>query len=160
MRLHAVTAGALVLLCSASSLHAQDPTAAQVADIERAVKEQVLQYYQTVDALDGNLHIRFWSREKIIGFASGGRLETSVDAMTEGWRRMAGNRKASTFDCQSIPVRVFSSDAAMAMCIGPLRIEMKDGTVNNYNFVGTSMWAKEAAGWKLIFVQETSATRQ
>ena len=160
MRLQAVTSGAFLILCCASSVSAQAPTAAQVADIEKAVQEQVLQYYRSVDALDVNLHTRFWSPERIIGFASSGRLETSVNAMTDGWRTMVGNRKASKFDCQSIPVRVFSSDVAMAMCIGPLRVEMKNGNVNNYNFVGTSIWTKEAAGWKLIFVQETSSTRQ
>jgi len=158
MRVRHLLIVAIALIIAGVAARAQAPAPAQVAEIEKAVADQVRQYYRAVNTLDLS-DMQFWSRGKLIGHASGGKVEASLDAITANWRTMASNRISNNFDCQSVPVRVLSADTAMAMCIGPLRIEYKNGNISNFNYLGTMLWAKEAAGWKVIFLQETSATR-
>jgi ketosteroid isomerase-like protein len=135
-------------------------TAAQKAEIEKAVKEVVLQSYRIVETMDVDAAAKLWSRENFIGTLTAGRFVTNFETMVSNWRTSFANRKAHKWDLPDLTVRVFSPDTALVICSGSFRNELKNGNIANYNYSGSMILVKESSGWKIAYLAETSAARQ
>lgn len=153
-------AACLILLSLAVPVQGQTITIAQKADIEKAVKEQVIQYFRAIETMDMEAIFRYWSRENLIAQVTGGRTVTSVDTMMKNWKTAFDNRQAHRFDIQNVMVRVFSPDAAVAVCTGLFRNELKNGNVSNFNYANTMIWIKESGMWKAASLIESTSARQ
>jgi ketosteroid isomerase-like protein len=68
--------------------------------------------------------------------------------------------KEDRIDIQDVIVRIFSEDAALAICSGLRRLEQKDGKIFNINFVYTHIWMKESNGWKIVYSGLSQETKQ
>ena len=150
----------LMLLSFAVPVSAQTLTDSQKADIEKAVKEQVAQYFRTVDTMDVDAALKLWSREKLIAQVASGRVVPSIETMTTNWKNAFANRKTHHFEIQDVMVRVFSPDTALAICSGSFRNELKSGNISNYNYVATMIWTKDTSGWKVAYLGESSVAKQ
>jgi hypothetical protein len=151
---------ALILLIYAVPIQAQTMTAAQKAEIEKAVKEVVLQSYRIVETMDVDAAAKPWSRGNFIGQLTSGRFVTDFDTMVSNWKTSFANRKAHKWELQDVAVRVFSPDTALATFSGSFRNELKNGNLSNYNYAGSMILVKESSGWKIAYLAETTAAKQ
>jgi hypothetical protein len=151
---------ALMLLIFAFPVQAQTMTAAQKAEIEKAVKNQITQMLVVWDTLNLEASMQFWSRDKIIGELRPTGLVTNLDTMLATWKKDSANRKTQKIDIQDAKLQIISPDMVIATSIGYLRIELKNGNINNYNYANTTIWVKESGGWKMAFLAEKTAARQ
>ena len=155
-----VIAACLMLLFVVVPVQAQTLTDTQKAEIEKIVKEQITALCSTFDTLDVESAFKLWSRDKLIGEVTAGRIDTSIDAMIKRWKSSNANVLRRKNDIQEIKVNVISPDVAFATSKNLVRVELKNGNVNNSNWVGTFLWVKESSGWKLAFYGQSSSAIQ
>jgi hypothetical protein len=142
----------------ASLVSAQNLSDAHRAGIEKAVKEQVVALCRTFDAVDPEGSLRMWSREKLIGEVTAGRIDASIDSMTSRWQNGSANVVRRQNDIQEVKVYPFSPDVAFVTCTNRLRVEQKSGNVTNYNWVGSFVWVRESGSWKVAFMAQSVST--
>lgn len=148
---------ALMLLIITVPLQAQTVTDAQKAEIEKAVKGQITQYYGALDTLSAEASTQFWSRDKILGSLTATGLNSDLDSVLKGLKNTFSNRKAQKSDISDIKVIVPSPDTAIAIAKGTYRIEYRNGNISNGNWASTTIWVKEPAGWKMAHIVQNSA---
>lgn len=150
----------LTLLLIAVPLQAQTMTDAQKAEIEKAVKDQVTQRYAASDSLSAESVIQFWSRDKILGTLSPTGLNSDLESILKGVRSTFATLKVQKSELLGIKVFLISPEMAVAFTKGTGRFEYKNGNITSSNWANTSIWVKEAGGWKMIHSAGTAATRQ
>jgi hypothetical protein len=151
---------AFMLLLAAIPVQAQTATAGQKADMEKAVKEQFLQYFRLIDAMDADTAYKMWTQERMIGKLGSGQLATSVEEMIKSAKTAFANRKAHKFDFQNLTTRVLSQDAVIVVGSGSFRNELKSGNIWNYNYLCTQVWVRQDNAWRLAYMAENSAAKQ
>jgi ketosteroid isomerase-like protein len=150
----------LMLLFFAIPVQAQTMTAAQKADIEKAVKAKVTQLYGIWDSMNAEAYVQLWSRDKIIGELSATGLQTNFETMLNNFKTNFANQTSRKNNILDIRVDVLSPEMALAFSKSGLRIETKSGNIANYNYADITIWVKESGEWKLAHWAYASATKQ
>lgn len=150
----------LMLLMFAVPLQAQIPMDAQKAEIEKAINEQVAALCRTFDTADTEAFIKLWSRDKLIGEVSAGRLDPSIDSIMNRSKNVNATVTRRKNEIQEVKTHILSPDVAFVTCKTLGRNEFKNGNVNNFHWLGTMIWVKESSGWKLAFLGQSSAAVQ
>ena len=151
---------ALMILLVAIPLQAQTVTAAQKAEIEKAVKEQVVLMWRTADTLDVEKYSQFYSREKFMGVLAAGHIAATLEEMKQVWKKNWDNRKEQKRDPGDVRIHVLSADTAVAYWSSTLMIVLKSGDITNYRWAGTAIFTKESSGWKVTSLATASAVMQ
>jgi hypothetical protein len=151
---------ALIFLLLAVPLQAQTMTAAQKADIEKAIKDKVTQMYSALDTLSPEAFVALWSHDKIIGALGPTGLETSFEAFAkniQGYRDASKSRTTESVDVQG--VKVVSPEMAIAFSKTSFKAELKNGNINYINMGNTTIWVKDSGEWKLAFFSGPAAAK-
>jgi len=148
MRTIALAVGFMLLLF-ALPIQAQTITDTQKADIEKSLKDQTIQYLNTHTKMDTEALLKFWSRDKLIGINADGRCYTTTAAILQKLAIDFKGRKEEKLDVQEIKVHILSSDTAITLASGKLRITAINGNVFNYMLAVTILWVKESGVWKI-----------
>lgn len=150
----------LILLFLAVPVQAQTMTAAQKADIEKAVKEKVTQLYSVLDTLSPEAYVKLWSQDKIIGALGATGLEKSFEAMAKGIQGYRDASKSRTTESVDIlAVQVVSPEMAIAFSKTTFKAELNNGNINYIIMGNTTIWVKESEAWKLAFFAGTAAAK-
>jgi hypothetical protein len=155
-----VIAACMMVLFFPVPLQAQTVTAAQKADIEKAVTEQVTQLYAAFDRLDAEAANQFWSRDKIIGSLTPTGLNSDLESMLKGTKNTFANRTVQKSVITDMKVLMPSPEMSIAFVKGTNRIEYKNGNVSLSNWASTTIWVKEPGGWKLAHMAQVAAAIQ
>ncbi len=153
-------AACLMLMFPAIPLQAQTVTAAQKAEMEKAINEQVAALCRTFDTVDTEAFIKLWSRDKLIGEVSAGRLDPSIDSIMNRAKNANATVMRRRNEIQEVKTHIVAPDYAFVTCKTLGRNEFKNGNVNNFHWLGTMIWVKESSGWKLAFLGQSSAALQ
>jgi hypothetical protein len=150
----------LTLFFASIPLQAQMFTAAQKAEIEKAINEQVAALCRTFDTADTEAFIKLWSRERLIGEVASGRLDPSLDSITNRSKNANATVIRRKNEIQDVKIHLFLPDSVFVTCKTLGRNEFKNGNVSNFNWLGTMIWVRESSGWKLAFLGQSSAAIQ
>jgi hypothetical protein len=161
MKIVIITA-CLMLMLFAVPVQAQGQTvtAAQKAEIEKAVKEQMMKWYAAWDSLNPEAAKQVWSREKMIGSLRATGVLSDMEAILGGYKTTMENRKSNKVEVAEFVVYPFTPETALGISKGIWRVELKNGNIGNYDFAADSqVWVKEIGGWKLIHEAQRTAAQ-
>ncbi len=150
----------LMLLLYAVPLQAQTLPDIQKTDIEKAVKNQITQWYAALDTLNAEASMQFWSRNQVIGSLSPTGTNSDLEVMLKNIKNGFASRKLQKSEIADIKVLVLSAEMAVAFTKGTNRIEMRNGNISLNNWASTTILVKESGEWKIAHNAGTAATRQ
>jgi len=149
----------LALLFLSFPLSAQTLTDSQKADIEKAVKLQISQYFHTIEAIDYEGYLKCFTREKFIGWLSNGQVVTSFDTLKQQQKVNWETRKEVKITPQETKVTVLSAEAAVSSINGTFYTALKNGNVTNNNWGVLIIWIKEAGAWRVAYTGSSQVAK-
>ena len=126
-----VIAFGIILLFLAIPVQSQTLTDAQKAEIEKVVKNQITKLFAAWDSMNAEAYVQLWSRDKIMGELRPTGLESSFETMLKTQKTNFARETAHKNEILDIKVHVISPEMALAFSKSTVRIELKNGNINN-----------------------------
>jgi hypothetical protein len=150
----------LILLVFAMPSQSQTITGAQRAEIEKSVKDRIIQGTAALNSMNAEAFMQAWSRDKFIGQLTATGLEANLENIQKGIKTNFESTASYKAEVLDIRVDALSPELALAFCKMTERVEAKNGNVTNYNFANMMVWAKESGGWELIHVTDARQAKR
>jgi hypothetical protein len=145
----------LSLIVSACKTKCSPLTASEKADIEKQILEIVNKLIISVEKLDIDSFSTFFSSNEFSsGYCQGSTFQSKQEWVddTRVWFNML---KSAELD-NKIKVTVLSADLVLADRVGNYQVIFKDDRISRSKQALSYIFKKEAAGWKIIHVHESS----
>jgi hypothetical protein len=145
----------LSLIASACKTKPPSLTATEKAAIEKEILELVNKLIISVEKLDIDSFSSFFSSGEFSGgYCQGSTFQTKAD-WVEDTRAWFNQQKSGELD-NKIKITVLSADLVLADRVGTYKVIFKDDRVSSIKQALSYILKKEASGWKIIHVHESS----
>ena len=137
---------ALILLCTAGRLGAQEPAATAAPEATEQIKTVLTEQAAAWNAGDVDRFMQGYAKSPDLRFASGGNVTYGWQATLDGYKKRYPDRKAmGALTFSELDVKVLSADAALVF--GRWRLVTGKQTPNG---LFTLLFRRTPDGWRIV----------